>query len=345
MESGFKLMRNALTQHDPKSTALSLPGNLGALALAFNRVDIQATTFSSAYETKALLAPSVPDYFDSFAHAKDILAIITSNILSVIRSEGPEFHQDAPLDDCLPEVLKSQLSELKKILQCWLDVFEGFLISNEIDFLDTSDPSSEEIGDLIGHHTLLIQYWVSYIWLYTPFSRTQNVHDAHIGAFKTITDLAETVLSLQPNRQLFYQMAPDTSVIQPLFYVVQKCRDGRLRRRALSLLAHAGREGVWDGQCTAAACEFIIAKEEEGLEDGVVGSIEEGQVNYVEVRYRLRGAAVRYNRYGKMLEICCLRTKEDGSDESIKGFMKWGEVGGVLYGEQDKLWQRGSLFG
>ena len=278
------------------------------------------------------------------AHAKDVIDVISSNILAVIRSEGPEFHQDASLD-WLPEALRIQLSDLKEMLQCWLDVFEGFLISSEIDIFEMEDRNPKEIRDIIKHHALLIQYWVSYIWLYTPFSRPQKVHDAHLTGFTRITDLAEAILRLQPDRQWHYQLTPDASIIQPLFYVVQKCRDGHLRRRAHRLLAHAGREGVWDGQCTAAACEFIIAMEEEGLGDGVIGSIEEGSDAYVEEKYRVRGANVSYNRYGKMLTIRCWRTNEDGSDEPIEGFMKWGEVDGVVYGEQDMLWQHGALFG
>lgn len=79
MHSGFKLMKSALTQHGTESTALSLPGNLGALTLAWNRLDIQATTFSLYYETKALLAPGIPESFSSMGHAKDILDVITSN--------------------------------------------------------------------------------------------------------------------------------------------------------------------------------------------------------------------------------------------------------------------------
>lgn len=79
MYSGFKLMKSALAQHDMKSNALSLPGNLRALTLAWNRLDIQATTFSLWYETKAMLAPSIPDSFSSLSHAKDVLDVITSN--------------------------------------------------------------------------------------------------------------------------------------------------------------------------------------------------------------------------------------------------------------------------
>lgn len=266
-------------------------------------------------------------------------------VLAVIRSKGPEFYQHTPSNEPLPKDILTQLVDLRATLQCWLDVFEGFLISSEMDIFEKKDPNAEEIRDVVAHHILMIQYWVSYIWLYTPFSRVQTVHDAYLPAFTTITDLAEVVLHLQPGRQWYYQLTADTSVIQPLFYVAQKCRDGNLRRRAHKLLVDAGREGVWDGQCSAAACAWIIAKEEEGLEEGIIGSIEVGNKGYVEEKYRLKGATVRYNRYGKMLTISCIRTREDGEDELIEGFKKWGEVGRVLYGEQDKLWQNGALFG
>ena len=200
--------------------------------------------------------------------------------------------------------------------------------------------------DVIAHHCLMIQYWVSYIWLYTPFSCVQTVHDAYLPAFTAITDLAETIIRLQPSRQYFYNLTADAAVVQPLFYVAQKCRDGYLRRRAHKLLKYgAGREGVWDGLCSATASAWIIAKEEEGLEEGVIGSIEPGSKGYVEEKYRLKGATMRYNRYGKMLTISCSRTREDGTEELVEGFQKWGEVDGVLYGEEDKLWQHGALFG
>ena len=341
MESGFKLMKNALKQHDPKSTALTLPGNLGALTLAWNRLDIQASTFSVWYDTKALLPPSVPGSFISLTHVKDVLDVITSNILAVIRSEGPEVSSP----DQLPAELHTQLSELKTKLQAWVDVFEGFLISSELDILEKKNPKPDDIQAIISHHRIMIQYWLSLIWLYTSFSLTQTVHDAYMPAFTSIADLAETIIRLQPSRKSYYQLIADTSVVQPLFYVAQKCRDGSLRRRAHRLLADAGREGVWDGQCSAAVCAWIIAKEEEGLEEGVVGCIELGSKGYVEDRYRVKGGTVDFNRYGRMLRVSCKRRREDGEGEVIEGFERWGEVEGVVYGEQDKLWQHGALFG
>jgi hypothetical protein len=259
-----------------------------------------------------------------------------------------ECYQHLPPNKTLPENILARVEELKTTIQCWLDVFEGFLISSELDIFDKKDLSPQDIRDTISHHTLMIQHWVSFIWLYTPFSRLQTVHDAYIPAFTTITDLAEEILRLQPARQWYYNLTADTQVIQPLFYVALKCRDGNLRRRANALLADAGREGVWDGQCSSAACAWIIAKEEEGLEEGVVGSVEVGSKGYVEEKYRLKGATLKYNRFGRMLKISCSRTREDGSDELIEGFKKWGEdreIKGVVYGEPDKLWQNGALFG
>lgn len=262
----------------------------------------------------------------------------------MIRSKGPQFYNHNPL----PKDTRAKLAELKTILQCWVDVFEGFLISSELDIFDKEVLSPQEIKDTISHHTLMIQRWISYIWLYTPFSRVQTVFDAYTPAFTTITNLAEEILRLQPGRQWYYNLTADTQVIQPLVYVATKCRDGNLRRRAHAILADAGREGVWDGQCSAAACAWIIAKEEEGLEEGVVGNAEVGSKGYVEERYRLKGPIVKYNRFGRMLEISCSRTREDGSDELIEGFKQWGtdlEIQGVVYGEPDKLWQNGALFG
>jgi len=72
-------MKSTLREHGVALTASSLPGNLGLLALAWNRIDIQATTFSLGYETKALLAPNFPESFNSFKDAKDSLDVIAPN--------------------------------------------------------------------------------------------------------------------------------------------------------------------------------------------------------------------------------------------------------------------------
>jgi hypothetical protein len=170
------------------------------------------------------------------------------------------------------------------------------------------------------------------------------VHDPYLPQFTQIADLAEEVLNIRPERK--FQYSSDNEIIQPLFYVAQKCRDGKLRRRAMGLLARSGREGVWDGQCAAAAASWIIAKEEEGLKDGIVGSVVEGTEGFVEERFRLRGSLITVNRLAKSLNVCATRINEEGAEYWISGSTGWGEgAREIVYGESDKLWQKGLLFG
>jgi hypothetical protein len=351
-QSGFKLMRNALSYYNfgPGSSSHDLeklPGNLAEITLAFNRVDIQATTFSGTwYHTNSVLAPRVPGALTSMAQVRNVLDVILLDILRVIRCKGSEWSNTRATYDPLPKDLAAELDDLKAMLQCWLDKFRDFLASRSFKPIQNEGVASQDsrhTRDTIARHTLMIQYWTGFIWLHTPFSRNQTVHDPYLPAFTTITDLAEEIISLQPDRRRCY--SSDSQIIHPLFYVAQKCRDGIVRRRAVRLLREAGREGVWDGQCTAAACAWIIEKEEEGLERGVVGCVELGKKGFVEERLRLKGASVRMNRLGRTLRIECSRSREDGTDESIEGVVGWGDVSRVVYGEADKLWQKGSMFG
>ena len=54
-------------------------------------------------------------------------------VLQVIRSKGLECYQHLQPNETLPDNILARVEELKTTLQCWLDVFEGFLISSELD--------------------------------------------------------------------------------------------------------------------------------------------------------------------------------------------------------------------
>jgi hypothetical protein len=170
----------------------------------------------------------------------------------------------------------------------------------------------------------MLQYWTAYIWLCTAFSPTQTAHDPSLAAFVAVTGLAEGIIVMQPERRWNY--IAESAIIHPLFYVAQKCRDGNIRRRVVEVLKGAGGEGVWDGMCTAAACEWIIEKEEEGLEEGLVGSTDPRSSAFIEERFRLRNAKTSVNRSGKTLRIAGMRSRGDGIDETVEGLVKWGEL-------------------
>ena len=342
MQSGFKLLKSVMEKYEK---GRPLPGNLDELTVGFNRIDIQTSIFTSSfYETQALLPPNVPLVFLSIAHAHAILESIIPHILSLLRSLRPEQYGDRQPSDPLPEPIASRLEELRAILQAWLHTLEKFVISNGLNkcILRGYLHDLQTIPHRIAYQKVMIQYHTAYIWLHTPFCRYQTVHDPFLTAFKSIVTLAEDVLRTQPGQ---FNFTGKTNLIYSLFYCAQKCRDGHLRRHAVQLLRIAGREGLWDGLATSAVADWIVLKEEEGLREGDIGTIDPTDANFVEEKYRLKGAAIQLNRFGKTLKISCSRNREDGGHEVVEGEVRWGEVGEIAYGEMGKLEQQAEFFG
>lgn len=76
----------------------------------------------------------------------------------------------------------------------------------------------------------------------------------------------------------------DIGLVQPLFFVVRRCRDGGVRRRALGVMRGVRREGVVDLGALVGVGEWVIEREEEGMgREGVVG--EEGMFEDVELEF------------------------------------------------------------
>jgi hypothetical protein len=113
MQNGFMLVQSILNEYKSKR---SLPGNLEELAFAWNKMDIQTSTFSDDYETRALFPPSIPDRFHGMSHAKSALETIIPNILVFLRSRGHEWYRHRLPTDPLPEELAIQLANFKSIL-------------------------------------------------------------------------------------------------------------------------------------------------------------------------------------------------------------------------------------
>ena len=267
------------------------------------------------------------------------LETILPNILALIRL-------NSDTDPCrnwswkISEDVREQIKELKKTLESWLGAFKKFIAFRAM-LLSTSESggltAKEERQERIVHETVMIQYWNAYIWIHTPFSKTQLVFDDYLEQFTAIVDLAEEILELNPGKAATY--SSEMEIIQPLFYVVQKCRDGNLRRRAIGLLMRSGREGVWDGVCVGAAGLLIVEIEEEA-----------GEGVWVEDRLRLRALHIHANRVEKKLMIKGRRYMEDGEEVWAGKTMCWGASqkvveGEGMYGDGDQQWHWGFLFG
>lgn len=90
----------------------------------------------------------------------------------------------------------------------------------------------------------------------------ETAYDYFLGHFKTIVELAASLpLPGQENGPSRFSL--ETGPIAPLWFTTMKCREPYIRRRALSLLRHAGRDGYWDS-----AMLYHVGREVTALEEG-----------------------------------------------------------------------------
>ena len=67
-------------------------------------------------------------------------------------------------------------------------------------------------------------------------------YDVYLPRFQTVVSLAEKIAPLLP------AVTFDIGVVQPLFLLCAFCRDPSIRRRAITVLSRAGKEGYWDSK-------------------------------------------------------------------------------------------------
>ena len=118
------------------------------------------------------------------------------------------------------------------------------------------------------YHTLVVVFS-------NPFYLTCELsYDRHYLQFKQMLDLLESLTPATPSTQprerplLKLSFSFDLGVVLPLFVISIKCRDPKLRRRAIARLYSVNRrEGLWDSLGAAKVAETIMNIEEEGLGD------------------------------------------------------------------------------
>ncbi|CZR55119.1 uncharacterized protein PAC_05005 [Phialocephala subalpina] len=142
--------------------------------------------------------------------------------------------------------------------------------------------------DAISALTMSISAIASQISLRAAFFINESAYDIFIPEFHQIVNLSSNLLQLQSSRsrsrsspspspdsnhstgtggnnEPLIHFAFDIGVVPPLYLVIVKCRDRKLRRQALKLMEeNPRREGVWDSVTTVALGRWVIGLEEEG---------------------------------------------------------------------------------
>lgn len=129
--------------------------------------------------------------------------------------------------------------------------------------------------------------------------------DSYLQDFERLCELGESVQEMQSTGPGKFTL--DTGIMPTVYYTVLKCRDPKLRRRALAILQNCKQqEGAWDGPTIAQMAEDVMKVEESGL--GEIHSACD-----VPEKNRLYQAYYDLRFSSKMLECKRRRFESDGA--------------------------------
>jgi len=135
------------------------------------------------------------------------------------------------------------------------------------------------------------------------------IWDLYTAEFEELTKVAEAVIVVRENGKggkVGRVLCLDVGIVLPLFYVATRCRNRKIRWKAVELMRRTERqEGLWNSILFAKAAERCIEIEEEGLmlsrNDAWEGIVvpREKRVRGVEAIFdgQDRRAKVRYRRH------------------------------------------------
>jgi hypothetical protein len=141
--------------------------------------------------------------------------------------------------------------------------------------------------------------------------------DDYAQEFETMVRYSEDYLkSTKTQKQPAFTL--DTEIVLPLYFVAVKCRHGRVRRRAISLLRSQQRqEGVWNSLLTARVAERLMQIEEEGLGGTIVGAAEIVRCK------RVLGVEVAFDLEERRANLSYVKLKENGGIGRVNEWVRW----------------------
>ncbi|PMD37193.1 hypothetical protein L207DRAFT_635955 [Hyaloscypha variabilis F] len=253
----------------------------------FTRLDVQATTIAPSRSLKELSPccstkePIMPTRFTSLSDANNHLADLVhwmlysnngahnmmywmvDNPLAQLKTRPPPTTVDNPIPK-LPEVVLKKIRKIEtqhgRIMEQWLEALNLYLKEN-VD-LDPKEMRAAVMLKILYTGTMIIQNASLY--------NHDLEYDKYNPQFERVITLAEFLIQSQArakdkNKPLY---CVEMNILPPLYYCSTRCRDPKLRRRALALLEDSPRrEGLWDSEMLAATARYIIEKEEAGLGD------------------------------------------------------------------------------
>lgn len=263
--------------------------NFETLFHALSSLDVRKLPSLDLWCSGPTCIPSVPLYFSSIEEARQCLQLIKQMAHSTLLSLRGIPQKDPHL--LLPTQLEAQLSPIQRLMASWRHRFNAF-----------TKRKNQSILEKASNHILLIDYLVSEIQLYTHLSNSEMQYDSHLSDFQEIILSATAVMQadqIEPSscRPCFLL---DIGMVQPLYFVVQKCRDAKIRRIASKVLGQVRKERVKEVKIWVEVAKWIIEKEEEGWVNSNGSIAEERRFSSVEVEFRSTREGYKITAWRKM---------------------------------------------
>lgn len=205
--------------------------------------------------TSSTLQNVHPVAFRDLLEARGHLDNELTNIFRFHRQiEDPEFvqfrihHHPYPS----PLSLEKTRESLLHSLQHWQGVFQRMF---------TGPCEAGDKRQIIAMAQLEVQSLLAVNSLQTLFTTSQMIYDEFWPDLKRMLSLAESLV--QSTKKKYFVYSFDTGVIVVLLYLVLKCRDIKIRSKAIDLLKQAPvREGMWERESVLEFAKWKVQKEE-----------------------------------------------------------------------------------
>lgn len=242
--------------------------DLDRMLRVFARYDIQACTYSKLKaEVVSVKLAEVPPIEVGLTEVRRYLDNLLIAVYQLVKSDLSMFRYWAKAD--VPVAWVEKRDRALETFQGWLDVLEKSIPSDAVTLRNHGILASKSI---LG---LTLQIKVAMIMLRTCIDcGPETTYDRFRPEFEEMIKRVENlthILDLKEGAPLDRETVPfsmELGVIHPLFFAAWKCRDKKLRRRAMTELRKCGKEGIWEGPIMAVVAERIAEMEEVGLRDG-----------------------------------------------------------------------------
>ncbi|KAJ9603277.1 hypothetical protein H2200_012055 [Cladophialophora chaetospira] len=268
--NGLRLVRDIQARRYPNGECMLVKGNPpdsvdDHLIEAFARLNLQCALFGLGSRhtyvppRESLFSFKTPTYFESVQQARRQLDGILGGTYHLLlqrcnsqRSDGDKLNLEAFVHD---------QQQLESGLASWLQTYHQTLAETQHGFTDTL-----AFMVLRMYHTM-----ASIITSVCHPLGSESDFDLHTADFvslvKQAIELAEGAKVHMSHRPSPWSakksFTVDMGYIPVLYYLALKCRNPRIRRHAINMMcASPHREGVWDGELSAAIARRVVEIEE-----------------------------------------------------------------------------------